>query len=83
MANSKKTTFEESLKKLEEIVQKLESGDLPLDEAFEYYKKGMDLSLYCSKELKSVEKEVLKIQRNYEGKIEESSYGLIGGESYD
>lgn len=74
MSTKKKPTFEESLERLEDIVAQLEAGDLPLDKAFQYYKEGMDLSLFCSNELKRVEKEVLKIQKNQDGEIEVDIY---------
>lgn len=74
MAAKKKQTFEESLEKLEEIIVELESGDLPLDKAFEYYKEGMDLSLFCSEELKRVENEVIQIQKGRDGEFIETSY---------
>lgn len=69
MATKKKQSFEESLEKLEEIIKQLEGGDLALDQAFDYYKEGMDLSLYCSKELKRVEKEVSQIQKDQGGEL--------------
>jgi len=74
MATKKEHNFEESLEKLENIIGQLEAGDLALDKAFEYYKEGMDLSLFCSNELKKVEKEVLQIQKNREGDLVVSSY---------
>lgn len=74
MSAKKEQTFEESLEKLEKIIGQLEAGDLALDQAFEYYKKGMDLSLFCSNELKKVEKEVLQIQKNREGDLVVSPY---------
>lgn len=74
MAAKKKQTFEESLEKLEEIIEQLEGGDLALDKAFEYYKEGMDLSLFCSDELKRVEKEVIQIQKGRDGEFTQSSY---------
>lgn len=74
MSSKTPKTFEESLGKLEKIISQLESGDLALDKAFEYYKEGMDLSLFCSKELKRVEKEVLQIQKNQSGEFGISSY---------
>ena len=78
MAIKKEQTFEESLEKLEKIIGQLEMGDLALDKAFEYYKEGMDLSLFCSNELKKVEKEVLQIQKNREGDLLVSSYETEG-----
>lgn len=74
MATKKKQTFEESLEKLEKIIEQLEGGDLALDKAFEYYKEGMDLSLFCSDELKRVEKEVSQIQKSRDGEFLVTSY---------
>ncbi len=74
MAANKKQTFEKSLEKLEEIIEQLEGGDLALDKAFEYYKEGMALSLFCSDELKRVEKEVTQIQKGRNGEFVETSY---------
>ncbi len=44
-------TFEESITKLNEIVTKLDSPDLSLEESIELYKQGMDLSASCKKQL--------------------------------
>lgn len=43
--------YEEAMTQLDEIIGKLEQNDLPLDEAIELYKKGIDLSLGCQKQL--------------------------------
>jgi exodeoxyribonuclease VII small subunit len=44
---NKDMTFEECLKQLEEIVAKLESKDISLDDAVKYYQKGLELSKRC------------------------------------
>lgn len=44
---NKELTFEECLKQLEEVVTKLESKDISLDEAVKYYQKGLELSKRC------------------------------------
>ncbi len=43
--------FEESMKNLKEVVLKLESEDVSLDEAIELYKKGIELSKECKDKL--------------------------------
>lgn len=43
--------FEDLLKELSEIVEKLESGKLSLDESIKYYKRGLELSELCKKKL--------------------------------
>lgn len=57
----KENTLEENFKLLSEVTGKLQSDDLPLEEAFENYKKGMDLIKKCSDQIDKVEKEVLKL----------------------
>lgn len=54
-------SFEESLEKLEEIVNKLESGDVPLDDAIEEFKNAMDLVKICNDKLNAAEESIAKI----------------------
>lgn len=54
-------TFEESLSALETIVQQLERGDVPLEEALDIFQKGMVLSKYCQDTLEKAEKTLAKI----------------------
>jgi exodeoxyribonuclease VII small subunit len=53
--------FEEAMQSLEEIVGKLESGEVPLEEAITLYKKGMELSSYCHSKLQDAEKQLISI----------------------
>ncbi|WP_462412149.1 exodeoxyribonuclease VII small subunit [Neobacillus sp. Marseille-QA0830] len=54
-------SFEEAMTKLERIVEKLEEGDVPLEEAISFYKQGMELSKLCHDKLKSVEEQLTQI----------------------
>ncbi len=54
-------TLEENFDLLEEVTERLQSDDLPLEEACANYKKGMDLIKKCSEQIDMVEKEVLKL----------------------
>lgn len=54
-------SFEESLEKLEEIVNKLESGDVPLDDAIDEFNKAMQLVKTCNDKLNSAEEAIAKI----------------------
>jgi len=79
---SKAQTFEQCLSRLDEVVSKLESGDLPLDDAMERYEEGVKLVRTCRAELDRAE---LKIRRLVErgGKIETEEIpaaNLFGGE---
>lgn len=57
----KKKTFEENLADLEAIVTNLESGNVPLEEAMEKFKKGVTLSKELEKTLSDAEQTVTKI----------------------
>lgn len=61
MTNEKSITFEEAMTKLEQIVDKLEEGDVPLEEAIIFYKDGMELSKLCHDKLKNVEEQLTQI----------------------
>ncbi|TCJ03301.1 exodeoxyribonuclease VII small subunit [Cytobacillus praedii] len=61
MSTEQKLTFEEAMEHLEEIVEKLEEGDVPLEEAINIYKKGMELSKLCHDKLKNVESQLTEI----------------------
>ena len=54
-------SFEESLEKLEEIVNKLENGDVPLDDAIDEFNKAMQLVNVCNKKLETAEESIAKI----------------------
>ncbi len=58
---AKNMKFEEALTELEEQVRLLESGDLPLEEALEVYKYGIELSKLCVGKLNTVKQEVEKL----------------------
>ena len=64
-----KITFEQSLLSLESIVQKLEHGEVPLEEAIEYYKEGLKYSKLCHDKLKQAEKQIVQFV-NEDGKVE-------------
>ena len=54
-------SFEESLEKLEEIVKKLENGDVPLDDAIDEFTKAMELVKVCNAKLNNAEEAIAKI----------------------
>ena len=66
-----KMTFEQSMSKLEQIVQELESGDLPLEKAMSKFEEGIQLSKFCTEKLDKTEKKVTFLMQNNDGKIEE------------
>ncbi|WP_394217801.1 exodeoxyribonuclease VII small subunit [Halobacillus trueperi] len=62
-------SFEEAMKQLEEIVEKLETGEVPLEKAIQYYQEGMKLSKLCSEKLGNVESQMQQIM-NEHGELE-------------
>ncbi|WP_369902672.1 exodeoxyribonuclease VII small subunit [Bacillus manliponensis] len=54
-------SFEEAITKLEQLVSKLEQGDVPLEEAISYFKEGMELSKLCDEKLKDVQEQMAVI----------------------
>lgn len=51
-------SFEEAMDQLEAIVAKLESGDVPLEQAIELFQEGMRLSRLCGSKLEQVERKI-------------------------
>lgn len=64
--------FEDALQQLAEIVKKLESGEVPLDESISLYEKGMKLSKECTVLLEQAEQKVRFLQQNEEKNTDES-----------
>jgi exodeoxyribonuclease VII small subunit len=58
MAVAKKFDLEKSLAKLEELVEELESGDLPLEAAMKKFEEGIKLTRGCQSALKEAEQKV-------------------------
>ena len=62
MSKEKENNFEFNLKKLESIVDKLESGDLGLEESVKLYEEGMNIKKICDKKLQDIEMQIKKIK---------------------
>ncbi len=60
-SEEKELSFEENLVKLEDIVKKLESGEVPLDDAIDKFHEAMKISEACDKKLKNAEEQISKI----------------------
>ena len=62
----KKRSFEDNLKNLEEIVEKLENGEVSLDEAMEKFNEAMKLAKLCDEILKKAEDNINLILKDGE-----------------
>ncbi len=62
-----KPTFEQSLRRLEQIVAELEQGSVPLDDALKIYEEGLELSKACVAKLTQAELRLKKLSKDMEG----------------
>lgn len=69
-----KISFEKSLKQLEQIVQELESGSLPLEKAMKKFEEGVKLSKYCSEKLDETEKKISVLLHDNKGNTTEEPF---------
>ncbi|RMH49002.1 MAG: exodeoxyribonuclease VII small subunit [Alphaproteobacteria bacterium] len=60
-------SFEEALKELEDVVRRLEQGDVPLDESIRLYERGAKLKRRCEKKLREAEEKVAQITLDESG----------------
>src|SRR5713226_5396902 len=67
MPRAKSSDFEKAFQELEEIVKRLESEELPLDESLQLFEKGIRLSRFCNQKLEEVEKKIELILADSKG----------------
>lgn len=72
--SSKNLTFEAALKRLEETVRKLESGELSLSESIERYKESMELVKLCREQLDRAELEIVQLTELQPGDMKTESW---------
>lgn len=61
--------FEKSLQKLEEIVKKIEGGDLSLDDSLKLYEDGVRLVKLCQTRLEEAEKKIEIVSKGQDGSL--------------
>ena len=66
-----KKSFEHAMKQLEQIVQDLESGDMPLEKAIKKFEEGIQLSKFCTEKLDESEKKITILMQDATGKVSE------------
>ena len=77
-----KLTFEQAIQQLKGIVDRIEQGEIPLQDSLEQYEKGMALIKHCRNILQKAEKRIEKIskeERPEPEKEQENSEPLLGG----
>lgn len=65
-------SFEDALKRIEEIVKELESNQVSLESSVDLFQEGITLSKLCSNKLENIEKKVAKIAVN--GNLEDLDF---------
>jgi exodeoxyribonuclease VII small subunit len=67
---SEKQKFEEALEELEKVVERLESGELSLDDSLAAFEEGVRLVKFCNQKLTEVEKKIELLVKDKDGKLQ-------------
>ena len=70
-------SFEQALANLEEIIQRMESGEAPLDSLITNYQNGIRMLKFCRKKIESAEMKIKKVQEKNGELIEETFDDLV------
>ncbi len=75
MAKSEESPkFEEALGRLEQIVQTLEAGNLPLEESLKAFEEGIALARFCASQLEAAERRIELLTKDEEGILRASPF---------
>ena len=69
----KKPGFEDSLSELEELVGKLESGDLSLDQSLAHFKRGVELTRHCQSILDDAQQTVEVLSQDQDAAVQDDA----------
>lgn len=69
-----KQTFEKAMEQLEEIVQELESVDLPLEKAIKRFEEGVQLAKFCSGKLDETEERIAILLKDQNNQVVEKPF---------
>lgn len=61
--------LEKAMKRLEDIVEDLEKGELDIDKSLEIFEEGIKMSRLCSKKLNEAEAKIEKLTKNQQGEL--------------
>jgi exodeoxyribonuclease VII small subunit len=81
VAKKKSEKFEDALKNLQTIVEKLERGDLPLEDAMESFTEGVRLVHFCHRKLEEAESKVRMLMKDQQGEWTEVDFEASAAES--
>ncbi len=66
---NKDIKFEKAMKRLEDIVEHLEKGELDIDKSLEIFEEGISMSRLCSEKLNEAEQKIEKLTKNRKGDL--------------
>jgi len=75
---TKEIKFENALEKLEEIVRKLEGGDIALDDSLKMFEEGVRLARFCGGKLDAAERKIEILMKNEDGTLGTSPFADAG-----
>jgi exodeoxyribonuclease VII small subunit len=68
MTKEKEVKFETALGKLEQIVKKLEDGEITLDDSLKMFEEGVKLARFCGERLDAAERKIEVLMKSEDGK---------------
>lgn len=74
MQEQETVSFEENMKKLEEIAAELEKGELDLDTSVSKFEEGMKISKECNEMLEKAEKKITMLIKGEDGEVIEENF---------
>ena len=75
--------FESAMEEIEQVVEQIESGELPLEESLAAYEKGVGLVKFCYQKLNEVEKRIEFLVKDKEGKLQLKVFENLPAEEND
>ncbi len=75
----KPKTFEKAVARLEEIIEEMEAGDLPLETALKKFEEGIALSRFCAGKLDETERKITVLLKDGAGNCVEEPLDRSGG----
>jgi exodeoxyribonuclease VII small subunit len=70
----KKPSYEEAVKRIEEIADLLENEEISLEKLIGIYKEGMELTLFCRQKLDGAKADVMALKKQFDGSFAESKF---------
>jgi len=78
--DQEKKRFEEALEELEKVVERLESGELSLEDSLAAFEEGIRLVKYCNQKLAEVERKIELLVKDKEGRLQLAPLTEVEGE---